>query len=68
LFEECYRQGILTSEFFLDDDRFIGNVPVKADAELQKSFIAACKRSQDLALFPAELAKPRNWGSSKNSR
>jgi hypothetical protein len=49
LFEECYRQGILTSEFFLDDDRFIGKVPVKADAALKKAFFAASKRAQDLA-------------------
>lgn len=49
LFEECHRQGILTSEFFLDDDRFIGKIPIKADAALRKAFFAACKRSQDLA-------------------
>jgi hypothetical protein len=49
LFEECYRQGILTSEFFLDDDRFIGKIPVKADAALRKAFFAASKRAQDLA-------------------
>lgn len=49
LFEECYRQGILTSEFFLDDDRFMGKIPVKADAALRDAFFAACKRSQDLA-------------------
>lgn len=49
LFEECYRQGILTSEFFLDDDRFLGKVPVQADAALRKAFFAACKRSQELA-------------------
>src|SRR5580700_10445205 len=24
LFEECYRQGVLTSDFFLDDKRFLG--------------------------------------------
>ena len=49
LFEECYRQGILTSEFFLDDDRFMGKVPVKADAALRQAFFAASKRAQDLA-------------------
>jgi hypothetical protein len=49
LFEECYRQGILTSEFFLDDDRFLGNIPVKADVALRDAFFAACKRSQDLS-------------------
>ena len=26
LFEECYRQGVLTSDFFLDDKRFLGKV------------------------------------------
>jgi hypothetical protein len=41
--------GILTSEFFLDDDRFIGKIPVKADADLRKAFFAASKRAQDLA-------------------
>ncbi len=49
LFEECYRQGILTSEFFLDDDRFLGEAPVKADAALRKAFFAASRRAQDLA-------------------
>ena len=27
LFEECYRQGVLTSDFFLDDKRFLGQIP-----------------------------------------
>lgn len=49
LFEECYRQGILTSEFFLDDDRFFGKLPVEADAALRKAFFAACNRAQDMA-------------------
>jgi hypothetical protein len=49
LFEECYRQGILTSEFFLDDDRFLGKIPVKADPALREAFFAASKRAQDLA-------------------
>src|ERR1700731_1924836 len=31
LFEECYRQGVLTSEFFLDDNRFLGKIPLKPD-------------------------------------
>lgn len=39
----------MTSEFFLDDDRFIGKIPVKPDAALRKAFFAACKRSQGLA-------------------
>jgi hypothetical protein len=49
LFEEFYRQGILTSEFFLDDDRFLGNNPVKADPALRKAFFTASTRAQDLA-------------------
>jgi len=49
LFEECYRQGVLTSEFFLDDKRFLGKIPLKPDPELRAAFFAADKRSQDLA-------------------
>src|SRR5581483_11459617 len=49
LFEEFYRQGILTSEFFLDDDRFMGETPLKAEAALRKAFFTASKRAQDLA-------------------
>ncbi len=49
LFEECYRQGVLTSEFFLDNKRFLGKVPLKPDPELRAAFFAADKRAQDLA-------------------
>lgn len=49
LFEECYRQGILTSAFFLDDKRFLGKIPLKPDPELRAAFFAADKRAQDLA-------------------
>lgn len=49
LFEECYRQGVLTSEFFLDDKRFLGKIPLKPDSELRAAFFAADKRAQDLA-------------------
>ena len=31
LFEECYRQGVLTSDFFLDNKRFLGEIPLKPD-------------------------------------
>ena len=48
LFEECYRQGILTSDFFLDDKRFLGKVPLKPDPELRAAFFAADKRAQAL--------------------
>ena len=49
LFEECYRQGVLTSEFFLDDKRFLGKIPLKPDPELRAAFFAADKHAQDLA-------------------
>ena len=48
LFEECYRQGVLTSEFFLDDKRFLGKIPLKPDPELRAAFFAADKQAQDL--------------------
>jgi hypothetical protein len=51
LFEECYRQGVLTSDFFLDDKRFLGKVPLKPDAQLRAAFFASDKRAQDLALL-----------------
>ncbi|HEU4635152.1 MAG TPA: hypothetical protein VFS41_03180 [Edaphobacter sp.] len=49
LFEECYRQDILTSEFFLDDKRFLGDVPLKPNPELRAAFFAADKEAQELA-------------------
>jgi len=48
-FEECYRQGVLTSEFFLDNKRFLGKIPLKPDPELRAAFFAADKQAQDLA-------------------
>ncbi|MGB9007858.1 MAG: hypothetical protein WCC18_04525 [Candidatus Acidiferrales bacterium] len=49
LFEECYRQGVLTSNFFLDNKRFLGKIPLKPDPELRAAFFAADERAQDLA-------------------
>ena len=49
LFEECYRQGVLTSEFFLDDKRFLGKIPLKPDPKLRAAFFGAVKQAQDLA-------------------
>jgi hypothetical protein len=49
LFEECYRQGVLTSEFFPDNKRFLGKVALKPDPELRAAFFAADKQAQDLA-------------------
>ena len=49
LFEECYRQGVLTSEFFLDDKRFLGKTSIQPDQKLRGAFFAADKQAQDLA-------------------
>jgi tetratricopeptide (TPR) repeat protein len=49
LFEECYRQGVLTSEFFLNDKRFLGKIPLKPDPRLRAAFFAADKHAQELA-------------------
>jgi hypothetical protein len=49
LFEECYRQGVLTSDYFLDDKRFLGKIPIKPDPKLRDAFFAADLRARDLA-------------------
>lgn len=48
LFEECYRQGVLTSEYFLDNKRFLGKIPIKPDPDLRDAFFAADLRAQSL--------------------
>src|ERR1039457_1237793 len=52
LFEECYRQGVLTSQFFLDDRRFLGKIPLKPDPELRAAFFAADKQALRLKTNP----------------
>jgi hypothetical protein len=49
LFEECFRQGVLTSELFLDDKRFLGKIPLKPDPQLRAGFFTADQQAQDLA-------------------
>jgi hypothetical protein len=49
LFEEFYRKGVLTSEFFLDDNRLLGGIKDKPDAELERQFASAVQRTQKLA-------------------
>ena len=39
----------MTSEFFLDNKRFLGKIPLKPDPELRAAFFAADKQAQDLA-------------------
>src|SRR5512140_1603349 len=49
LFEECYRQGVLTSSYFLDDKLFLGKVALKPVPELHDAFFATDLRAQTLA-------------------
>ncbi len=49
LLEECYRQGVLTSEFFLADKRPEDKKNLKPDPARRAGFFAAFQRAQDLA-------------------
>jgi hypothetical protein len=49
LFEELYRQNILTSEFFLDDKKFLRGIEGQPDAERMKQFREAVARTRQLA-------------------
>jgi len=46
LFEEFNNQGVLTSEFFLDDKRLLGGIPGTADQRLGSAFHAAIDRAE----------------------
>jgi hypothetical protein len=48
LFQEFYKQGILTSEFFLDDRRLLGGIEGDPDKELGNSFHNAVDRAQKI--------------------
>ena len=49
LFEEFYRQGVLASEFFLDDNRLTGGIIGKPDADLEARFLATAQHAEDQA-------------------
>jgi len=48
LFQEFHGQGVLTSEFFLDDKTLLGGIPGQPNKELGNSFHAAIDRAQKL--------------------
>jgi hypothetical protein len=50
LFEEFYAQGVLTSEYFLDDDRLLGGKPLKPSAQRRAALLDALDRTQKLAM------------------
>jgi len=49
LFEEFYHRDMLTSEFFLDDNRLLGGAEITSVDEYQTGFLAASKTAQALA-------------------
>jgi hypothetical protein len=49
LFEELYRQGVLSSDFFLNEKRFLHGIEGKPDPERMKSFQEAVQQARKLA-------------------
>jgi hypothetical protein len=49
LFEELYRQGVLTSDFFLNEKRFLHGIDGKPDPGRMKDFRDALQRARELA-------------------
>ncbi len=49
LFEELYRQGVLTSDFFLDEKRFLHGIDGKPDPGRMKNFRDALDRARELS-------------------
>lgn len=49
LFEQFNRHGVLTSAFFLDDERFLGGIEGQPDARLSAAFLAANERARTMA-------------------
>jgi len=49
LFEEFSAHGVLTSEFFLDDDRLLGGIAGKPDEGRRSAFLVASQRARESA-------------------
>lgn len=49
LFEELYRQGVLTSDFFLDEKKFLHGIDGKPDSERMSHFREALAQARQLA-------------------
>lgn len=50
LFEEFDRAGVLTSEFFLDDDRLLGGIQGQPDPVRRAAFLVANESARNMAL------------------
>jgi hypothetical protein len=59
LFEEFFVQRVLTSDYFLDDKRFLGGIIGKADPDRMKGFEDSVARARALA-FQRLKARPRD--------
>lgn len=55
LFEEFYRQGVLTSDFFLSEKKFLHGIDGEPDAERMQNFETAIQKARELA--SARLSK-----------
>jgi len=49
LFEQFNHQGVLTSAFFLDDDRFLGGIQGQPDRRLSAAFLTANESARTIA-------------------
>ena len=49
LFEELYRQNVLSSDFFLDERRFLHGIDGKPDAARMNNFRSALSRARELS-------------------
>ncbi len=49
LFDEFNRQGVLTSAFFLNDDRLLGGVAGSPDPQNSAAFVEAVRRTRSMA-------------------
>jgi hypothetical protein len=49
LFEEFNHQGVLTSAFFLDDERFLGGIEGQPDSQHSAAFLTANERARTMA-------------------
>jgi hypothetical protein len=59
LFEEFFLQHILTSEYFLDDKRFLGGITGTPDPGRVRSFQEACGKARTIATHRLK-SKPRD--------
>jgi hypothetical protein len=54
-FEEFYRQGVLSSSFFLNDKRLLGGIEGKPDETRAANFRSANQRAKEIALQRLKL-------------